>query len=367
MTTDQACVARSYSDWLKLIGGRFELHLAGDKLRRRCSPSRSWQSHLSASLRVFRSRRVHSFPLFYICPCLSSSGDRSGLGPKGAAGAVLVLAVVSIWLTLSGLSPFFDETPERSVVALQLFLIGVAVPALLLSAVIDQLRESERATRATAGLIVSAQDEERRRIARDLHDSTSQNLMATDLMLGGLKEGLPPSAIASVEKCSDLIQQSMRELRTLAYVLHLPMLDEEGLRLALPSYVEGFTERSGIDIDLTIAPAVGRLPREIELVFFRIVQEALSNVHRHSGSSTAQIELVRQRIRLREFAMLTIEDRGRGMPQSQDKQIRRLRGVGLDSMRERVNQVGGDLIIESRPGRTVLSVRVPVPSQWVSQ
>lgn len=284
-------------------------------------------------------------------------------GAKGAGGAIFVLALASIWLTLNGLSPFLDNTPETSVAALQLFLIALAVPVILLSATIDQLRHSERATRAMAGSILTAQDDERRRIARDLHDSTGQNLIAANLILGGLKENIAESTLASIKKCSDLVVQSIGELRTHAYVLHPPMLDEGGLPMALPPYVEGFAERTGIDVGLLIAPDIGRVPNEVELLIFRVVQEALSNVQRHSGSATARIQLATRKIGHREIVILTIEDRGKGMNLSQGKSPGKYRGVGLESMRERVQQIGGRFTVDSRLGRTVLTAMVPFEVQ----
>ena len=129
--------------------------------------------------------------------------------------------------------------------------------------------------------------------------------------------------------------------------------------MALLSYMEGFTERTGIEVDLRIAPDIGRLPSEVELLAYRIVQEALSNIQRHSGSATARIELVRRQANFRELVVLTIEDRGKGIDLLKDKRFRS-RGVGLESMRERVQQLGGRFTIDLRPGRTVLTAIVPL-------
>lgn len=285
-------------------------------------------------------------------------------GAKGASGAILILAAASIWLTLNGHSPFFGRTPETSVVGLQLFLIGLAVPVILLSAAIEELRQSAIATRAMAGSILRAQDDERRRIARDLHDSTGQNLIAVSMMLGGLKDSWPNLIEDTIAKSRELVLRSINELRAHAYVLHPPMLDEGGLAIALPAYVEGFAGRTGIEVDLSMAPNWGRFSTEIEILVYRVVQEALSNVHRHSGSSRAKIELSRRRTKFREVAVLTIEDQGTGMPDSfQNRGARRARGVGLDSMRERVRQVGGRFSIHSMPGRTVVTAMVPLDAK----
>jgi signal transduction histidine kinase len=280
-------------------------------------------------------------------------------GERGASGAILVLAVVSIWLTLNGPSPFADRTPEKSVLALQLFLIGIAVPVILLTAAVDQLREMERTTRLLAGSLLNAQDQERRRIARDLHDSTGQNLIAASLIADDFKELLPGSALTQFQKWNELIRESIRELRTVAYVLHPPLLDQGGLRPALQSYVQGFGERTGIHVDLLIEPDIGRLSGEIELVLYRIVQEALSNVHRHSQSASAEILLTLRKSRLSSVVVLSIKDCGKGMPM-EPHGTRARRGVGLDSMKARVRQLGGRFKIESAPGRTILKAIVPL-------
>jgi signal transduction histidine kinase len=142
-----------------------------------------------------------------------------------------------------------------------------------------------------------AQDEERRRIARDLHDSTGQHLVAASLIAGRLRECLPTEALPLLHELEHNLKQSNRELRTVSYLLHPPYLDEAGLGLALRYYLEVFEEHSGIQVDLEIAD-IGRLAKDAELVVFRVVQEALTNVARHPGSSTAVIRLARHNERM---------------------------------------------------------------------
>jgi signal transduction histidine kinase len=285
-------------------------------------------------------------------------------GEKGGTGAILALATATIWLTLNGPSPFYDVSPEKSVLALQLFLIGISIPVLLLAAAVDQFRHEERTTRALAGALLRAQDEERRRIARELHDGTGQNLIAAKMLAGGLKGEMPAESLSKFHRWEETIQQSIRELRTLSYVLHPPSLDEGGLQAALPTYVEGFSERSGVSVDLHISPAVGRFSTDLELAFYRVIQEALANVHRHSGSTTAQIFLERHRQNSHDVAILTIEDLGRGFSYSANggpiPAVNPRRGLGLESMRERIAQLGGNLEIESIPGRTAITATVPL-------
>lgn len=284
-------------------------------------------------------------------------------GEKGASGAILVLTVSSVWLTLNGPSPFLDASPEKSVLALQLFLIGIAVPVLLLTAAVDQLRHTEQTTRALAGSILRAQDDERRRIARELHDSTGQNLIAASLLVGTFRDALPEPALSNLKKWEEVLRRSIREIRTLSYVLHPPSLDEGGLRSALPDYVEGFGERTGIQIDLEMSPDLKRLSADAELALYRIVQEALGNVHRHSGSDTARIRLRRRMQGDRDVAVLTVEDRGKGFQPNGHRtsgSVVRRRGLGLESMRERIHQIGGRLSIESSPGKTVVTAVLPL-------
>ena len=205
-------------------------------------------------------------------------------GEKGASGAILIMTVVLTWRTLHGSGLLHGDDPERSVLALQLFLTGLSIPVLLLGALIDELRGAEQTMRALAISVVRAQDEERRRIARDLHDSTGQNLIAATLLLGRIEGALPAAAKPIVQQLEELLQQSIREVRTVSYLLHPPLLDEVGLGPALRCYVDGYVERSGLAVDLEVAPDVDRLPPDTELAVFRIVQEALANVSRHSRS-----------------------------------------------------------------------------------
>ena len=304
--------------------------------------------------------------LFLPLPLVLWSAIR--FGERGASGAILIVAVILTWRTLHGRGLFPDADPERSVLALQMFLTGLSIPVLLLGALIDELRRAERTTRQLATSLVRAQDEERRRIARDLHDSTGQNLIAATLIAGRIENALPETAQPAFRQLEDMLQQSIREVRTVSYLLHPPLLDEAGLGLALRNFVEGFMERSGIAVDLEVAANVARLPADTELVLFRLVQEALTNVSRHSGSATARIHLSREHAMDGPKVVLTIEDAGKGMPdvRAARRSVGRTNGtcgtpgVGLASMRERLHQVGGWLEIDSAVGRTTLKAVVPI-------
>jgi signal transduction histidine kinase len=307
--------------------------------------------------------------LFLPLPLVLWSAVR--FGEKGASGAILVVAVILTWATLHGRGLFPGEDPELSVLALQLFLTGLSIPVLMLGALIDELRSAERTTRGLAASLVHAQDQERRRIARDLHDSTGQNLIAATLIAGRIENALPEAVRPAFRQLEDTLQQSIRELRTVSYLLHPPLLDEAGLDLALRNFVEGFMERSGIAVDLEVSPDVNRLAPDTELVLFRVVQEALTNVVRHSGSSTARIRLARAHTTGGQEVVLTIEDAGKGLPDVSGirslivrrRDLRAAPGVGLASMRERLHQIGGRLHIDSAVGRTTLRAMVPIQDQ----
>jgi signal transduction histidine kinase len=289
-------------------------------------------------------------------------------GEKGASGAILLVTVVLTWRTLHGSGLLLDADPERSVLALQLFLTGLSVPVLLLGALIDELRGAAQTMRELATSVVRAQDEERRRIARDLHDSTGQNLIAATLLLGRIEGVLPAAAKPILQQLEEMLQQSIREVRTVSYLLHPPLLDEAGLGPALRYYVDGYIERSGIAVDLEVAPDVERLLPDAELAVFRVVQEALTNVSRHSQSPTARIRLGCENANDGQTIVLTIEDVGRGMPAISNMRAligrkfgSRSTGVGLASMRERLHQIGGRLEIDSAVGRTVVRAIIPIP------
>jgi signal transduction histidine kinase len=212
-----------------------------------------------------------------------------------------------------------------------------------------------------------AQDDERRRIARDLHDSTGQNIIAATLVAGRIEQALPESARADFHQLGDMLQQSIREIRTVSYLLHPPLLDEAGLVLAVRNYVEGYSKRSGVVVDLDLPSDLERMSPEAELALFRVVQEALTNVSRHSGSATARIRVAQKSVGGKAAVVLTVEDAGKGIAHLIGIPRRRVgargsadTGVGLASMRERLQQVGGRLDIQSAVGQTVVTATVPV-------
>jgi PAS domain S-box-containing protein len=226
---------------------------------------------------------------------------------------------------------------------------------------ITERRRVEDGLRAMSARLLHLQDEERRRIARELHDSAGQLLVALKLNLAMTENSLRDrgaEANKALNESLDLADQLSRELRTISHLLHPPLLDEAGLPSAVRWYVEGFAERSTIAVDLELAPDLGRLPRELETAIFRIVQECLTNIHRHSGSSMAAIRIRRTDDHL----SVQVRDRGRGMPTSRrDGVAVPVRpGVGISGMRERVRQLGGRLEISSGRKGTVVTATFPL-------
>jgi signal transduction histidine kinase len=217
------------------------------------------------------------------------------------------------------------------------------------------VRRSEQELRLLSSRLLDLQDAERRRIARELHDVTAQNLFAIHIALARLSEEL--SAESSVlQECMTLCEESREEIRTLSYLLHPPMLDEAGLVAALKWYIDGFSKRTGIKVRFETDPDLGRLPIDIETDLFRVVQESLANVHRHSGSRTAIVELHRED----DIIVIRVQDRGQGLSR-QLRQSRNLAslGVGIPGMRERLGQHRGSLEIKSGPRGTRVTARVP--------
>jgi PAS domain S-box-containing protein len=214
--------------------------------------------------------------------------------------------------------------------------------------------------------LMQSQDSERRLIARELHDSSGQIVAVLGLNLANMAQraGHDPWMDKLVQDSIEQVQQLNKEIRTVSYLLHPPLLDESGLSGAIRWYVEGLAQRSGLQIELEIAEDFGRLPHEMELAVFRIVQECLTNIHRHSGSKTAMIRIARNP----EGVSVEIRDEGTGMPAEKLASLREQRsGVGIAGMRERVKYFKGSMNIESSGKGTKISVRLPVEKAGVSE
>jgi PAS domain S-box-containing protein len=219
-------------------------------------------------------------------------------------------------------------------------------------------KRAEEAARHLSARILSLQDEERRRIARGLHDSLGQYLTAIKMSLDLLStmEGRQ-AAVAS--ECSEIVDKCLTETRTISHLLHPPLLDEAGLRSALQWYVEGFAQRSDIQVKLDLPAELGRLDTDIETALFRVVQEALTNVHRHSSASEVDIRLFVDT----KHIQLDVSDNGKGIPKDRLQRVRESgsgTGVGLAGMRERVRDLGGSMEIKSDDAGTTIIICIPL-------
>jgi PAS domain S-box-containing protein len=220
--------------------------------------------------------------------------------------------------------------------------------------VAEKVRVADEALR-----LMKTQDEERRRIARELHDSAGQTLTVLGLSLAQLvneAESVAPELVKQGKEVEEVVQQLHREIRTTSYLLHPPLLDEAGLLSALSWYVQGVAERSGIDIALDIPDQFGRLSADMELAIFRIVQECLTNIHRHADCKSARIRIAREDANIR----IEVRDDGKGISQQRLAEIEaRGSGVGLAGIRERLRQFKGEMKIESMSPGTRVLVNIP--------
>jgi signal transduction histidine kinase len=229
---------------------------------------------------------------------------------------------------------------------------------------IEDRRRAEEELRHLSGQLLRSQDDERRRIARDLHDSTGQNLVALATMLSQVRGAIPSGNRKQrglLSECKALAERCVREVRTLSYVLHPPVLEQAGLGDAIRDYVDGFAKRSGIHVELELSPRLGRMAGDVEIALFRVVQEALTNIQRHSGSQLAKIRIERD-----SSLTLEISDRGHGTSvarQREEEQPRFVLGVGIPSMQERVKLIGGSLHIDSSSRGTTVRVTIPLEKE----
>jgi PAS domain S-box-containing protein len=227
---------------------------------------------------------------------------------------------------------------------------------------VQDRKRAEISLRELTGHLLLTQDAERRHMARELHDHAGQTLVALGFTLFNLKDaaqGQDSRIAALATEAKQLSDDLSKEIRTLSYLLHPPLLDEAGLKSALRWYVEGFSERSQIKVDLELPDDLGRLPTEVELVVFRVVQESLTNVHRHSGSSSATVRLIRSSAAV-EFE---ISDQGKGIPPERLREMAAAKvGVGVRGMEERVRQFRGTLRITSNQEGTTVRAMIPLTS-----
>jgi signal transduction histidine kinase len=222
------------------------------------------------------------------------------------------------------------------------------------------LTKQTEMVRDLSARLLRLRDEERRRIARELHDSVGQLLAAMSMNSSKVQKEqskLSPQAARCVEENADLIKQALAEIRTMSHLLHPPLLDEIGLESAVRWFIKGFSQRSTIDVALTVSAGFDRLGEDLELAVFRILQECLTNIHRHSGSKTARVQLDQKD----GWVHCEISDDGIGIPPEKRLALNSpgAVGVGLRGMRERINQLGGVLEIHSNGAGTTVTVALP--------
>jgi len=317
---------------------------------------------------------------FYVTafPAIAFSAWYCGLGPS-VVTTIFALVGLRYWVLAPPYAPAI--TPWRQALGMLIFLSAAALIVLmgevrrrenyalrkgqreLEERVRERTIELDAANQELRGLaarLMQSQDDERRRIARELHDSIGQTLAALNMNLTTVVADIEKLARTG-KKASDslaLVEEVSKEVRTVSYLLHPPLLDEAGLASALRWYAEGFSERSKIQVDLDIPEGFGRFPQELETAIFRTVQECLTNIHRHSGSPIAKIHLAHTEGEIR----LKVEDRGVGIPAEKLDEATSpgTLGVGVRGMRERVRQLGGSLDIQSDGSGTTVAARMPV-------
>ena len=225
-----------------------------------------------------------------------------------------------------------------------------------------ELNVANQSLRHLSARLLQMQDEERRRIARELHDSVGQTLAALTMNLTTVRNDIErlKKTAGTLADSEALVEAMTNEVRTISHLLHPPLLDEAGLASALHWYVEGFAQRSKIQVDLNLPEDFDRLSQEAETAIFRVIQESLTNVHRHSGSKLAKVRISRSEGDVR----VEVEDRGKGMTQEKQVELTSigLPGVGIRGMRERLRQLGGNLEVKSDGEGTIVVAHLPVES-----
>jgi signal transduction histidine kinase len=331
--------------------------------------------------REFLTPLLHdSLPYITLFPALVFSALFCGVGPSAVA-TFLGLFGVRFWfitpahsfsvpdgpqlmgafvfLLVASVIVIIGEMHRRNKEALLEFQQGLEARARERSAELDTANQS---LGDLTGRLLHLQDEERRRIARELHDSVGQSLAALAMNLSSLAGDIDriAKAAGTVSDSAALVNDMSTDIRTISYLLHPPLLDEAGLVSALRWYIQGFTERSKIHVDLDLADDFDRLPHDVETAIFRLVQECLTNVHRHSGSTVAKIRIVRTPDEVR----VEVQDQGKGIPVERQSELSSggTPGVGIRGMRERLRQLGGTLEIASNGAGHGTSIVARLPN-----
>jgi signal transduction histidine kinase len=317
--------------------------------------------------------------VFYVSlfPAIAFCALFCGVGPSILSVALCLVGSKS-WL-IPRLQPLRLTPPSRSIEILGFFVacgVVVMMGEVLRRQIEDVRREQEtlenrvreRTTeidrvnqnlRELSARLLRLQDEERRRFARELHDSVGQTLVGLAMNLSSVRADIERLAktVDALGESEALVQEMSKEVRTISYLLHPPLLDEAGLTSALRWYLEGFTQRSKIQVESDFPDDFGRLSQELETAIFRVVQECLTNIHRHSGSPTAKVRIARSN----GFVFVEVSDSGRGIaPEKRlEMEASGVVGVGVRGMRERIRQLGGSLELDSNGRGTMVRLRLP--------
>jgi signal transduction histidine kinase len=316
-----------------------------------CIESRSIPLRTDLPERVIKSGK----PEWLVDLSVDKEFLRAGRSPDLGLKSAFALPIL-VWKKVVAVLEMFSD---QAVLIDDLFLEVVGSVGTQLGRVFERVR-AENETRRFSANLLRAQDHERRRIARELHDSAGQYLSATNMCLREFRtllNDLSPAAEHKLKEAADMIRQCEFEIRTVTYLLHPPMLEEMGLASAAHWYIEGFAKRSGIEIQVEIPNDLGRLDSEVELVLFRVLQECLTNIHRHSGSKAATVRIGADS----QYGWLEVADRGKGIPE-EILESKLMSGVGINGMRERVEDLGGVLQVNSDQNGATVEAVIPLNS-----
>lgn len=222
-----------------------------------------------------------------------------------------------------------------------------------------QLENLNAELRKLSGRLIMLQDEERRRLARELHDGLGQELCTAKLLVDQLAREIPPveSTNQKTREISELVNSAIQQVRSLSHLLHPPLLDEVGLHFALRSYLDGLTKRSGVETSMEVRPVdFPRFSPELETAIFRVIQEALTNVFRHSGARKASVTLLKSG----EQIIGVVRDDGKGIPRPVEELQADSIGIGLSGMIQRVKEFGGELRLRNAKPGTSLEITIPI-------
>lgn len=308
--------------------------------------------------------------LYAPLPLLLWAAVRFGLG--GLSVSLLLITLLSILTAMQGLGPFVTMSPSDNVLSLQLFVVAISLPLMLLAVLLEQRRRTERALRDSqealqrshdrirdlAGRLLTAQEDERRRIARELHDDLNQQVAALVIAASNMRRRVPPSVPgteAALQRLHDHALQLANDMRRLSHGLHPQLLLHAGLAAGLRGYCADFSNETGIEVDLDIADAPVVVPGPAALCLYRVAQEALHNVAKHSGARQVQVTLRRDG----DFIVLAVRDAGAGFDHAAAQ--RQSDGLGLVSIEERIRLAQGSLRVATAPGQgTEVVARVPL-------